>query len=69
MDATYKLLDLRLPLFALLAIDGDGLSEIVAIFVLAEETKENIETIINTFKKNNPNWCETKVIMSDKDFN
>ena len=29
VDATYKLLDLKMPVFALLVVDGHGLSEIV----------------------------------------
>ena len=39
VDATYKLLDLRMPVYLVLCIDGNGLSEIVAMFILAEETK------------------------------
>ena len=39
VDATYKLLELRLPVYLLLAIDGDGLSEIAALFILADELK------------------------------
>ena len=68
VDATYKLLDLRMPLYLLLAIDGDGISEIVGLFILAEETQSVIESAVTIFKRFNPSWTETKVIMSDKDF-
>lgn len=31
VDATYKFVDLRIPIHLLLAIDGDGLSETAAL--------------------------------------
>ena len=68
VDATYKLLDLRMPVYLLMGIDGDGLSEVVAMFIVAEETKEVIQATVELFKKHNPSWDETKVVMSDKDF-
>jgi zinc finger SWIM domain-containing protein 3 len=68
VDAMYKLLDLRLPVYLLLCVDGDGLSEIVGMFILAEETKEVIEEAVQLFQKFNSNWEDTQVIMSDKDF-
>ena len=51
-----------------MGIDGDGLSEVVAMFIVAEETKEVIQATVDLFKKHNPSWNETKVVMSDKDF-
>lgn len=68
VDATYKLLDLRMPVFLLLCVDGNGLSEIVCMFFLAEETKQVIEAAVNAFKKFCPVWENTRVVMSDKDF-
>ena len=68
VDATYKLLDLRMPVYLLVCIDGDGLSEIVAMFIVAEETKEVIQATVELFKKHNTSWDQTKVVMSDKDF-
>ena len=53
VDATYKLLDLRIPVYLLLAVDGKGLSEIVALFILTEETKEIIQTAQYLFKAKN----------------
>ena len=49
-------------------MDGNGLSEIVALFILTEETKETIQTVLNVFIVKNESWEKTKVIMSDKDF-
>lgn len=68
MDATYKLLDLRMPVYLIMCIDGDGLSEIAAMFLLAEETNEVVTSAIEIFKKANPSWSKTKVVLSDKDF-
>ena len=68
VDATYKLLDLRLPGYLLLCVDGDSLSEIAGMFILAKETKDIIKAAVQLFQKFNSNWNETQVIMSDKDF-
>ena len=46
VDATYKLLELKLPVSLLFVIDGDGLSEIPALFILADELKSTVESIV-----------------------
>ena len=51
VDATYKLIDLRIPVYLLLVIDWDGLSGIVALFIMADETNTLIESTVNVFKK------------------
>jgi len=68
VDATYKLLDLRMPVYVIMCVDGNGLSEIVAVFIVAEETTQVIESAVQIFKKHNSSWCAIKVVMSDKDF-
>ena len=68
VDATYKLLELRMPVYLILVVDGDGSSEIVAMFILAEETQTIIESAVSSFKELNSAWKETVVIMADKDF-
>ena len=51
-------------------INGDGLSEIVALIILVDDAKPVIESVDNIFKKYNHLWGKkTAVIMSDKDFN
>ena len=49
VHATYKLLDLRLPVYLLLVIDSNGLSEIAGLFIVAEETKVLIEEVVTVF--------------------
>ena len=69
VDATYKLIDLRILVYLLLMIDGDELSEIAALIILADDTKPAIESVVNIFKNYNHSWEKTAVTMSDKDFN
>ena len=41
IDATYKLNDLRMPLYVLMAIDGNGESEIVFLWIVQSEDNNN----------------------------
>jgi len=67
-DATYKLNELRMPLYLMLVIDGNGQSEIVSLFLTSLETKAVITDMINVFKSTNPSWSKVGVIVTDKDF-
>ena len=68
VDATYKLLDLRLPVYLILVTDENGFTEIVGLFLVEEESKEVLSSVVNKFKERNKAWSKTKTIMSDKDF-
>ena len=70
VDATYKLNDLRMPLdlYIFLVEDGNGESEIVALWMVMSEDVISIKQMAQIFKKHNPNWSKTRTIMSDKDF-
>ena len=61
-----ELLELRLPLYIMLVEDGNGSSEVVAA-LLMEESEINMTKVIEVFKKYNPAWESTRVIMTDKD--
>ena len=67
IDATYKLLELHLPLYIMLAEDGNGQSEIVCAFLLLEETESSLKTVAGLFKEQNPAWESVHVLMADKD--
>lgn len=69
VDATYKLNELRLPLYVLLIEDGNGLSEIVAIWLIADESGPTIQSMADLLIKHNPCTKYIKVVMADKDFN
>lgn len=67
IDATYKLLELRFPLYIMLVEDGNGLSEVAAAFLLIEETGESLLKVLDIFKKHNSSWESVRVLMTDKD--
>ena len=46
----------NLPIYLLLVIDGDGLSEIAALIILADDAKPVIESVVNIFKNYNHSW-------------
>ena len=69
VDATYKLNDLRMPVYLLMSIDGNGQGEIILVFLTQLETEAALSKMVQAFKLHNPKWKETRVIMSDKDFN
>ena len=60
VDATYKLLDLRLLVYLILVIDRDGFSEIVGLFLVEQESKEVISSVVNEFKERNEAWSKIK---------
>jgi zinc finger SWIM domain-containing protein 3 len=66
--ATYKLNNLRMPLYIIAVIDGNNNCEIVATFLLENETEESIKQMISIFKATNVCWDQTKTIITDKDF-
>lgn len=68
IDATHKLNELRMPLYVLLVEDGNGESEVVAIWIVVNEDASSIKKMVNLFKLHNKNWHKTTTIMSDKDF-
>lgn len=62
VDATYKL---NMPLCIFLVEEGNGESEVVAIWMVVVEDTVSISQMAEIF---NPSWEKTKTIMSDKDF-
>ena len=61
VDATHKVNNLNMPLYAMLAIDGNGESQIVGFYLTQDETEPSIRAMVNLFKKNNPAWVDIKV--------
>ena len=68
IDATYKVNELKMPLYVMLGEDGNGESEVFATFLVSNEEKPTIEKMIQIFKSQNPSWTSTKTVMTDKDF-
>ena len=67
VDATYKLNNLRMPLYVFLVVDGNGESEIAALTLVADKSAETVRQMMKSFKKHNTTWGEIKCIMADKD--
>lgn len=67
IDATYKLLELGLPTYLMLCEDSNGQSEIIAVCLLVSEDAESMKWMIETLKKANSQWRNTRVLMADKD--
>ena len=51
IDATYKLNDLRMPLYIMMVVDGNGESEIVALWIVASEDRISIKNMVRIFKR------------------
>ena len=47
IDATYKLSELRLPLYLMFIVDSNGQSEIVGVFLKVIETQEAITRMVH----------------------
>ena len=58
-----------MPVYLMMSIDGNGQGEIVLFFSTTLETESVITKMVQAFKSVNPRWVDTKVVMSDKDFN
>lgn len=67
LDATYKLLDLKLPVYLMLCEDSNGASEIVAVCLLVSEDIDNLKWMLEIFKERNDRCSDIRVIMADKD--
>ena len=50
IDATYKLNELRMPLYLMLAVNSNGCSKIISLFLTVLETKEAISKMVESFK-------------------
>ena len=66
IDVTYKLNNLRMPLFILMVVDSNGESEVIALWLVATESKSMINQLTETFVSYN-DTSNTKCIMADKD--
>ncbi|XP_050055998.1 zinc finger SWIM domain-containing protein 3-like isoform X10 [Aphis gossypii] len=66
-DATYKLNNLRIPLYVLMVEDGNGESEVAALGLMTNEEKDTLRWFFETFKKFNSSSENIKMFMTDKD--
>ena len=61
MDATYKLLELRLPVYHFMVEDSMGETEVVAVGILVAETQDNgrdVREFTRVYERETQNlWC------------
>lgn len=67
IDGTYKLLEMRTPVFIIHVEDANGCTEVVCVAVLVQEDAACLTWLLAKLKDLNPAWVNTKCIMSDKD--
>ena len=62
LDATYKMVDNRAPVFTILGVDSMGLGVPLAVFLVTEETRTMIGCMLDVFKRQNADAAaQTKV--------
>ena len=66
IDATYQLTELRFPCFFFMVEDSIGLTEVVGVGLLVNETKESLKWLAENFRKKN-DVTNLKLVMTDKD--
>ena len=64
LDATYKLLELRLPVYLFMVEDSMG----ETVGILVAETEDNVKWMLESLRERNPEF-KPRVFMADKDFN
>lgn len=67
IDATYKLLDLKTPVYVIHNEDSNGSTEVVCIAILVTEDACSLMWLLEKFQQLNPSWVHTRCIMADKD--
>ncbi|KAF0288343.1 Protein FAR1-RELATED SEQUENCE 5 [Amphibalanus amphitrite] len=68
MDSTYKLLDIRTPVFTILTVDSFGRGVPLAVFLVTNETAHMIGAMLRVFREHNTAAASiTKVWLTDKD--
>ncbi|KAL1472595.1 hypothetical protein MTO96_039226 [Rhipicephalus appendiculatus] len=67
IDATYKLLEIRTPVYVMHVEDSNGDTETVCVAILVNESAPTIKWMLDKFKELHPSWTRIKCVMADKD--
>ncbi|KAH7950678.1 hypothetical protein HPB51_028287 [Rhipicephalus microplus] len=67
IDATYKLLEIRTPVYVMHVEDSNGDTETVCVAILVNESAPTIKWMLEKFKELHPSWPKVKCVMADKD--
>ena len=68
MDATYRTNKLMMPLFVFMVVDGFGISHVAAYCFGSKEQQQVVSGMMKKFVACNPETCNTKCVIVDKDF-
>ncbi|XP_045773103.1 zinc finger SWIM domain-containing protein 3-like [Maniola jurtina] len=68
LDSTHKLNSSSMPLYNLISINGNNEAEVIAVFILSEDTTDVFRHMVRLFKELNPEWIKINTFMTDKDF-
>ena len=66
-DGTYKVNDIHMPLYSFVVIDGNMDTQTACFFLLVKEDESSLRDMITVFKKHNPAYVKTGIIITDKD--
>ena len=66
LDATYKLLELGLPVYLMLCEDSNGQSEVVAVCLLVTEDGDSMTWMMEALKKHNVDWEGVRVVVMEQ---
>ena len=64
--ASYKLNDVCMPLYALMVEDGNGGSQLIALWLVANEERDTILALMDLFVRHN-DCAAVQCVMTDKD--
>jgi len=67
IDATYRTNNMRMPLFVMLIVDGNGETEIAGLEIVRSESIISTSSVFKSFKKFNENHSRIEVVIADKD--
>ena len=65
LDAPYKSLELKIPVYLFLIEDANGEGEIVGLGALVREDAESLEWLVQSFMERNPNINKTRLVMAE----
>ena len=69
MDSTYKINNRNMPLYSLLAIDGEGKGQVVTYAIVRDESEKALTTVLQLFKDNNEKAEQSlQLVIVDKDY-
>ncbi|GFY64218.1 SWIM-type domain-containing protein [Trichonephila inaurata madagascariensis] len=67
IDISFRCFETDVFMYLFLAEDSNGKNHVVSLGFTVTEDMESLLWLLNTFKRNNPNWRRTKIIVLDSE--